>query len=401
MKAILPGAITDGLQLLLFLLALVYFGIAFFSLLPKKEILKHEITPRFAILIPAHNEASVLGQTLKSLHSQTYPQHLYQVFVLADACTDQTAMIAEKMGAKVLYRTTTKKGKGVALADGLTQLLAHNPAFDLFAIIDADNTVDSRFLTELSLSFQQGHQIIQGYIDAKSSQPSLLSYGYAFWYWISNRLLQQGFSKLGFGCRLGGTGFAISRSILEQIPWKTNSLAEDGEYTALLSLRQKKIFYAPKAVVYDEKPTDFSVSIRQRTRWAQGICAMQRDYSLPLLKRGRWGTLLLLYGDFLMPLCFFLFLILDFFAITNLCQLTHVSFVDLWMRPIPLLFLNFYVWGTVLLTGVGLFLDRKISWNLIPCIVGFFLYLISWIPIGITGIFTHTKTEWYHTKHNG
>ena len=57
---------------------------------------------RFAIIIPAHNEAEVVGRTVKELLTkQDYPRELYDVFVCADNCTDDTAKIAREAGAIV------------------------------------------------------------------------------------------------------------------------------------------------------------------------------------------------------------------------------------------------------------------------------------------------------------
>ena len=57
---------------------------------------------RFAVLIPARNEAGVVGFLIKSLLRQAYPASLFQVIVIPNHCTDDTAQAARAAGARVL-----------------------------------------------------------------------------------------------------------------------------------------------------------------------------------------------------------------------------------------------------------------------------------------------------------
>ena len=50
---------------------------------------------RYAVLICARNEQRVIGDLIASLRGQTYDQSLLSIFVLADNCTDDTAMVAK------------------------------------------------------------------------------------------------------------------------------------------------------------------------------------------------------------------------------------------------------------------------------------------------------------------
>ena len=71
---------------------------------------------KYGILIAARNEKAVIGNLLDSINKQDYPKDKLTVFVVADNCTDNTAEIARKHGAKVYERfDDTKKTKGFAL----------------------------------------------------------------------------------------------------------------------------------------------------------------------------------------------------------------------------------------------------------------------------------------------
>ena len=67
-------------------------------------------------IIPAHNEEIVVGNLIASLQKQNYPKDLYDIYVIADNCTDNTAEVARKAGAIVYERFDEEhKTKGYAL----------------------------------------------------------------------------------------------------------------------------------------------------------------------------------------------------------------------------------------------------------------------------------------------
>ncbi len=388
------------LQISFFLLALYYLGIAIFSLFPQAKQPYHEGTLRFAVVIPAHNEAVILPGLLKSLQLQTYPKDHFSVYVMADRCTDLTYEIARQFHAiPLLPAKRNTFGKGAALADAFTQIIHHNDSFDAFVILDADNLADPLFLEEINQTMQQGNPVVQGYIDSKNPNGSWLSHAYSVWYWLTNRTIQMGYDRLQMGCKLGGTGFAISRGILREIPWEPVSMAEDAEYTLRLALKNQKVRYTSRAIVYDEKPTELSSSILQRIRWTQGITQVQREFGWKLLRYGKWNAFLRFWSDFLIPLCMILFLVLDIFSVTNLLGLTSVRFVRLWTKPLPFLLLNGYLLGTLVTSVAALFLEKKWNRKLLLNLFGFLLYIISWIPAGLLGILKHKDNKWYHTRH--
>ena len=79
---------------------------------------KKILTPQksFAVIVAAHNEKAVIGQLITNLQELEYPKELYDIYVIADNCSDNTAEIARNAGAIVCERThPTKKSKGFAL----------------------------------------------------------------------------------------------------------------------------------------------------------------------------------------------------------------------------------------------------------------------------------------------
>ena len=92
-------------------------GISICSLIKFKEKpLKYNKNHKFMAIIPAHNEASVIKNLVESLVALDYPKDLYDVYVIADNCTDNTAEIAREAGALVYERfDEAHKTKGYAL----------------------------------------------------------------------------------------------------------------------------------------------------------------------------------------------------------------------------------------------------------------------------------------------
>lgn len=86
-----------------------------------------------------------------------------------------------------------------------------------------------------------------------------------------------------------GTGFAFTREILDRIgSWRFFLLTEDIEFTIDNVVHGEKIGYCREAVLYDEQPTDFRQSWRQRLRWSRGYLQVFGRYGLDLMK-GMFG----------------------------------------------------------------------------------------------------------------
>ncbi|MEG1415517.1 MAG: glycosyltransferase, partial [Clostridium sp.] len=109
--------ITVWLQVIAFLVILYYLCISFFGIYRKKEKQFDNVPDKtFALVVAAHNEEVVVEQIVESLKRLDYNRELYDIFVIADNCTDSTAELARNAGALVCERfDPDKRGKGYAL----------------------------------------------------------------------------------------------------------------------------------------------------------------------------------------------------------------------------------------------------------------------------------------------
>ena len=235
---------------------------------------------RFMAIIPAHNEAAVVGNLVESLKKQDYPKDLYDVYVIADNCTDNTAEIARNAGAIVYERfDESKKTKGFALQWFLAQKIEEDAPYDAFCIFDADNVADKNFLKAMNKKLCQGENVVQGYRDIKNPTDNWITAGYAIFYWMMNRFYHLARYNLGLSPLLNGTGFMVRFDIIKPTGWDTKTLTEDIEFSLKNIIEGRKLGWATDAIVYDEQPTSFKQSWTQRERWTVGHIQCMKEYT--------------------------------------------------------------------------------------------------------------------------
>ena len=224
---------------------------------------------RFIIALPANNEETVIGNLIKSLQMQDYDKDLFDIYVIADNCTDNTAKIARENGAIVYERfDETKKTKGYALNWFLSKMKIKKDDYDALLVFDADNIVDKNFLNVMNKKLCQGEVLVQGYRDIKNPTDTWVSGGYAIFYWTMNRLYHLARYNMGLSPLINGTAFMVKWDLLIDEGWNTKTLTEDIEFALINISKGVKLGWAKDAIVYDEQPLTFKESWKQRERWS-------------------------------------------------------------------------------------------------------------------------------------
>ena len=259
-------------------------GISICSLInfKEKKILE-EKTNRFMAIIPAHNEETVVENLINSLKNQDYPKDAYDIYVIADNCTDNTAKIAKEAGAIVYERfDSMHKTKGAALKWFLAQKIEEDAPYDAFCIFDADNIVDVNFLKAMNRKLCQGETVVQGYRDIKNPTDSWITAGYAIFYWTMNRFYHLARYNIGLSPLINGTGFMVRFDQVKPDGWNTKTLTEDIEFSLKQIIKGRKLGWARDAIVYDEQPVGFKQSWSQRSRWTVGHIQCMGEYTKDL-----------------------------------------------------------------------------------------------------------------------
>lgn len=269
------------------LLTLVYlYLLAVAGLWPRRSV-RFRPVPRtkFAILVPAHNESKVILRTLDSIKNLSYPLDLYDVYVIADNCTDDTATITRKAGVSCLERRDKeKKGKGYALQWVFNIVNKEHIKPNAYVIIDADTVLAPDFLQVMDAEIQKGGKALQGYYDVLEPDSSVMASLTYFGFALNRHLRYTGRTRLGLTSNLLGNGMCFHRKVIEDVGWPSTSIVEDIEYEMILLLNGIKVIFVPKAKLYAEIPKSLKVSKVQRTRWDLGKFSIRNRYVPKLLK---------------------------------------------------------------------------------------------------------------------
>ena len=184
--------LTQIIQVIILAAGCYFWGVSVYGWKRKKEKPAYAVPrKRFAAVIAAHNEELVIAHIIDSLQEQNYPRELFDIFVIADNCTDNTASIAARQGAQVYVRSDNdRSGKGHALEWMFRKIYEMGDKYDAVCVFDADNLVSSNFLYEMNKQLCKGHNVIQGYIDSKNPFDSWITCSYSIAFWLSNRIFQ-------------------------------------------------------------------------------------------------------------------------------------------------------------------------------------------------------------------
>jgi len=367
--------------------------------LKDKPILE-EKENRFMAIIPAHNEEKVIANLVNSLKEQNYARELYDIYVIADNCTDQTAKIAREAGAIVYERFDEKhKTKGYALQWFLKQKIEEDAPYDAFCIFDADNIVDKNFLKAMNKKLCQGEEVVQGYRDIKNPSDSWITAGYAIFYWTMNRFYHLARYNLGLSPLINGTGFMVKFSVIKPEGWQTNTLTEDIEFSLKRIIAGKKLGWATDAIVYDEQPVGFKQSWSQRSRWTVGHIQCLNEYTKSLVLAVKehktlmnFDGLLYILGSIPMFILTLVLLALNFIMYLG----DGMSTADLIGNMLRYIVPTFFVpIGTGIMIMI---LEKKPVRPMLKGLVFYPLFLGSWLAINFKCLFKR-DTKWEKIEH--
>jgi cellulose synthase/poly-beta-1,6-N-acetylglucosamine synthase-like glycosyltransferase len=240
--------------------------------------------PRTVVLIPAHNEESNIARTLEALNSQLGPED--RILVVADNCQDETARIAESLGATVLRRFNEQfRGKGYALDHGIRHLLANPP--EVVVMIDADCEMHPESLKHLSTCAHEQQRPQQATYLMLPPEDSALQMKVAAFAWlVKNQIRPAGVTALGGVNLLTGSGMAFPWRQIVEAPLASSNLVEDMQLGIDLAVRGAPPNYCAHALVTSQFPNNADGQKSQRLRWEQGHFSTLRSQVPRLLRQG-------------------------------------------------------------------------------------------------------------------
>lgn len=370
---------------------------------PIKESISN---PKFAVLIPARDESKVIEGLIKSIKDQTFDINMNDVYVIVEDINDYTCDIVKKYGATTIVRRNLElRRKGYALDEAVKFILDSGEKYDAYFIFDADNVLDKDYFKNMLDTYICGYDIGIGYRNCKNGNDNVISACSALTFSMVNTISNMRKMKNHNTLTISGTGFYVAGYLIDKWGgYPFNSLTEDYELTLYATLNGLSTFYNEKAIFYDEQPTKYSVTTKQRVRWIRGYFDSRKKYIAKLREKRSLHTTN--YGSivseiagvkpFIMSIIgILLFLLSDLILMIFSCNYIIILF---------LLFLLFELYIMLsLITLIIIIKERgKLDLNTsisIKAILFNPIYLFSYIPCAVKALVVK-DVSWDRIDHN-
>jgi cellulose synthase/poly-beta-1,6-N-acetylglucosamine synthase-like glycosyltransferase len=342
----------------------------------------------FAIVVPAHNEETGIAATIQSLKNINYPMGRFNVFVVADNCSDKTAEVARKAGAVILERCDDRfKGKGYALKFAFDSIPSLD--YDAVIVVDADSVVNGNFLSGFDVRIRKGQKVIQALVGISNPDTNVLTYLFQVGNLIENKLYWTPKERLGLPILLRGNGMCFTRGILDSYPWDSFTIAEDTEYGLKLLEMGERIRFASEIEVFAHQPENLEQANIQRVRWASGNATLTKSLALRCIYKGiRKGDIrqidvgvALLAGS--KPL-----LLLANFLIAAFALCLGNSTASIWAATLLI--------GQVIYICLGIVMNGLSVRNMGRLLISP-LYLVWLCAVSVLGLVGYRKDQWLRT----
>jgi len=358
-----------------------------------------------AVFICAKDEEAVIGDLLSCIKNQDYPKELITTFVVADHCTDNTENIAREAGAVVYKRSENDGiGKGYALRFLSRKVAKDYPeGFDSYLVLDADNLIPTNFFQKMNDALRSGYDVATSFRNTKNFGDNFVSAALSIWFIGESRIFCQPRSELGLPSWVGGTGFIMSRNVMESMgEWNYLSICEDFEFTIDQLMKGRSIGFCEEAKIFDEQTTSFMVAQKQKLRWVKGllqVLSMNGKRIMKSIFQGNFGV----YDLFMINIMCFVSPIIGivvfpfFYGLLNV--LSGAGFLSFFIPCLESLAMSYVFF--VLLGSTATFCAwkdiRGKTWMKICNIFYFAMFMISYLPIIIMALFM--DVNWTHVPH--
>ncbi len=397
--------------LLLLNVLLLCAGYRYYTKVEKEKPRVMKRYPTVSILVPAHNEGKVIGRTVKSLLALNYPPDKYEIVVINDNSTDNSAEVLEDIKQKnpdrrlVIVNNRTRgggKGKSNALNIGLS----HCSESEYLMVYDADNTPEKDALLYLAGEIESDPKLgaVIGKFRTRNKETNLLTrfinIETLFFQWMS----QAGRWQLFKLCTIPGTNYIVRTSIIKEIGgWDVKAIAEDTEISYRIYMMGYLIKFYPKAVTWEQEPQTLKVWFKQRTRWVKGnVYVIFKNIPLLFTKKAKKVRFDILYSFGIYFLLLASLIISDTVLIFNLFDWAHSSIAEfsnlLWLMAFSLFVLSTFI---SLITEKG---EMRLS-NVLIIIFMYVTYCKMWMVVAFYGIVIFLidvvfkrGNKWYKTE---
>lgn len=305
----------------------------------RREVHPQVLNTKAVIVVPAHDEEAIIGETLKALDRAA--EGSAGILVIADNCTDETAQRAREMGVMVVERTDVEqRGKGFALDAARNHLRSDPP--EVVVILDADCWTDAISLEQLIRACAATHrpcQAVNLQSPAPKGSPAVQLSTFAFY--VKNLVRQRALQRLADRIHLLGTGMAFPWPLFERAELATDNIVEDLDMGIRLAAQGHAPILVEAAAVWSPPETEKN-TLAQRRRWEGGFLGTAWQAAPRLLGRsimtGNIGGIWAALDLFIPPLALLVLLDIGAAAIAAVLSLfTNAALWPVWFLATSLL----------------------------------------------------------------
>ena len=385
--------------------------------------------PKVTIIVPAHNEAIVIQDTVYALLHLEYPKEAMEIRVVADNCTDNTFEVAKALidrpeykdfDIEIIARTGTGGKAGV-----LNDMLAVATG-EWICVYDADAMPQDSalyFLIKKSLEDEANYAAVFGRNKTRNYRQNFLTRCINLEIITTQKIHHIGLWHLFKIGRIPGTNFIIKTDFVRSIGgWDNGALTEDTAISFKIMQQNKLIALAPNSEAFQQEPETIQAYYHQRKRWAKGNYEVILDNFHHLFKRkSNWRiklevlyyTSTFFWFNLAIIMSNFLFLINLFAMIIRLFNdqlVIPFTFASSNRQIAALLLVNWVLMFFIYLLQINIGLvsqyGQSTTRNLLYSIASYFTYSQLFIFVATSALFSlildkvlhRDGSKWYKTQ---
>ncbi len=364
----------------------IFYVLMFF--VPKKKWKRAEEKGRIAYLIPAHNEEDVIYDTVKSLiDKQNYPRGLYDVYVVANNCTDNTARLAEAAGAIVLVHDDPDPTHRMALYPlkyGVDYIINRcEKQYDMVVHLDADNHINDDFSLYMNDAFQSGVDLARPYEGAINASQNFFTKACTIFYMFDSRYGSRMRERLHLAAHVNGSGAMMSVRMLKATGgYDSVTISDDTEYWFNRLEDGYKGHFVEEAVVYEDMPSSLKDTYNRNKRIGAGGAKLIKTRVFKMFgkffKTGNFSYLEVFNTYIFLFLSVILCTWLPLFYIYNFLFLGFAAYGKLALTLFPAMHYYHLFWNTIFI-GCGILVGLFVLFGWLQAL---FLVLTDYKKIG-------------------
>lgn len=236
----------------------------------------NSVSEKIALLIPAHNEALVIADTIWGAVQAGMDKQ--DIYVVNDSSTDDTYWIAVGILGERNVMSVNRGGKALALQAGLQHFML-TTWYDWIQIVDADSVFSADYFHKIRQHCRPGVAAVCGQV--KSLQNNWITSYRAMEYTVFQdfyKTIQNKFNMIGV---MPGPATCFNAIVFDKLDFSSDTLTEDFDMT--LQIHRKKhgrIIYEPGAQSWTQDPPTLPIYVKQIDRWYTGFFQVMKKFKV-------------------------------------------------------------------------------------------------------------------------